>query len=156
MYVAKILFAEESVLILFQFLSHIDDLLIVHQQFADVVMDLCDPPQILILLRVQYRVLYFVELSFIALQDRQIIFDYLLKKVIQEALQARFSPASCAPDGIYHLLRLAAVIDKHDALFIKSEREAEIIRVYILAVRQLEGPRKRVVVDLCLSVVDIP
>ena len=44
--IAQVLLAEESVFVFLQLLGHVDDLLIVHQQLADVAANLIDPRQV--------------------------------------------------------------------------------------------------------------
>ena len=80
--VPQILFDEESIFILLQFLRHINDLFIVYQQLADFTVDLIDPSDFFLRLRVQDFIFDPVKLVLIAFHDRQVVFHYLFQKII--------------------------------------------------------------------------
>ena len=75
---------------------------------------------------------------------------------MQEAFQTWLPPALCAADGLDHLFRFAAVVNKNDAFFIQGKGKAEFVSSQIFPVGDLKGPGQRVIVDLRFGVVNIP
>ena len=152
---AQLVLAEEAVLVLLQLLRHVDELLIMHEQLADIAADLVDPQQIALPLRGEDLVLDLFELGRIALHEREVPAHDLLQKVIEKARQTRFAPALRAPDLGDHLLGLSAVVDEDDPFLIQREGKAEVVFPELRPVGDLEGARQGIIVDLGLGVVDV-
>ena len=155
MHVAQVFFIEEAVFVLLQLLRHVDHLLIVRQQLADIAADLVDADQIALALRGQDHVLDPVQLRFITLHQRQILGDDLLEKIVQKALQIRLSPALCPADRLDHLSGLAAVVNEDDSLFIQRKGKAKVPLRQALAVGQAKCAGQGIIVDLRLGAVDV-